>query len=173
MNRKALKRIPLNKLIDLKIDLAFKQLFGNDKNKEITIVFLNAILQKTGRNTIKEVLFINKELSGEHLEDKESRLDIIVRTQDGELINIEMQLSNENDMMKRTLYYWSRLFVDQLSRGKSYHTLLPTITINICNFTFFKTIHYHSTYHLFENQSLQHYDSATLLHTENEAHSIK
>lgn len=65
-----------------------------------------------------------------------------------------MQLSNENDMMKRTLYYWARLFTNQLARGKSYHTLLLTITINICHFTFFTTPHYHSIYHLYENQTL-------------------
>jgi|GEM_PF-4419088 len=36
---KLLKRIPLHRLMDLKIDYAFKQLFGNEKNKQITVVF--------------------------------------------------------------------------------------------------------------------------------------
>ncbi|MGY0692688.1 PD-(D/E)XK nuclease family transposase [Virgibacillus sp. FSP13] len=30
--------------MDLKIDYAFKQLFGNERNKDITVVLLNAIL---------------------------------------------------------------------------------------------------------------------------------
>src|SRR5690625_5540889 len=42
---KLLKRIPLERLMDLKIDYAFKQLFGIEKNKDIAVVFLNAILQ--------------------------------------------------------------------------------------------------------------------------------
>lgn len=156
MNRKALKRIPLDKLMDLKVDYAFKQLFGNEQNKNITVVFLNAILAKTGRNTVKEILFVNQEIGGKHLDDKQSRLDIVVRTQEGDLINVEMQLSNQNDMMKRTLFYWSRLFTDQLQKGKGYHTLLPTITINICDFTLFTdTKSYHSTYHLYEDLSLK------------------
>ena len=63
-----------------------------------------------------------------------------------------MQLSNQNDMMKRTLFYWSRLYIDQLEKGKGYHRLLPTITINICNFTLFTdTKAYHSTYHLYDH----------------------
>ncbi|WP_153060895.1 PD-(D/E)XK nuclease family transposase [Metalysinibacillus jejuensis] len=74
------KRIPLDKLMDLKVDYAFKQLFGSEKNKDITVVFLNAILQKTGRNTIKEVVFMNQKVGGEYLDDKQSRLDIVVRT---------------------------------------------------------------------------------------------
>ena len=159
MNRKALKRIPLHKLFDLKIDFAFKQLFGSEKNKDITIVFLNAILARTGRNTIKEVMFVNQELGGEYLDDKQSRLDIVVRTQENELINVEMQLSNQNDMMKRTIYYWSQLFTSQLLKGKGYQTLLPTITINICNFTLFtESGHYHSTYHIYDDQTLKRLD---------------
>lgn len=39
MKTNVLKRIPLNRLMDLKIDFAFKQLFGQEKNKDITIVF--------------------------------------------------------------------------------------------------------------------------------------
>lgn len=39
MNKRALQRISLSKLFDLKIDFAFKQLFGSERNKHITIVF--------------------------------------------------------------------------------------------------------------------------------------
>ncbi|WP_042470953.1 PD-(D/E)XK nuclease family transposase [Bacillus ndiopicus] len=73
MNKKALRRIPLEKLLDLKIDFAFKQLFGSKRNKQITVVFLNAILQRTGRNNVQEILFINKEFGGEYEEDKQLR----------------------------------------------------------------------------------------------------
>src|SRR5690625_211837 len=58
-NSKLLKRIPLKRLMDLKVDYAFKQLFGNEKNKRITVVFLNAILQKTGRGPIRNISFKN------------------------------------------------------------------------------------------------------------------
>ena len=127
-----------------------------NEDKHITIVFLNAILQRTGRNTIKEVMFANQEVGGEYKEDKQSRLDIVVKTQAGELINVEMQLSNQHDMFKRTLFYWSRLYTGQLQKGNGYHTLLPTITINICDFTLFdETAYYHSTYHLYEDSTLQ------------------
>lgn len=142
--------------MDLKVDYSFKQLFGSEKNKEITIVFLNAILQRTGRDTVKEVMFVNQEVGGEYQDDKQSRLDIVVKTQTGELINVEMQLSKRNDMFKRTVFYWSRLYTAQLQKGKGYRTLLPTITINICNFTIFEDIlHYHSTYHLYEDTVLE------------------
>lgn len=61
MRTKVLKRIPLEKLMDLKVDYAFKQLFGSEKNKEITVGFLIAILQRTGRDRIKDITFSNIE----------------------------------------------------------------------------------------------------------------
>lgn len=155
MSERALRRINIHKLMDLKIDYAFKQFFGSEKNKELTVVFLNAILQRTGHDTVKEITFINKEYDGQYVDDKQSRLDIVVRTQDGNLINIEVQISNDNSMMKRTLFYWARLYNSQLQRGKGYHTLLPTITINICDFTLFNNPYYHSTYHLYEDSTME------------------
>lgn len=103
MSVKTFRKIPLEKFIDLKVDYAFKQLFGTDKNKAITIVFLNALLNRTGRNAIKEVTFISQEFGSEHVDDKQSRLDILVKTQDDLFINVEIQLTNQYDMMKRTL----------------------------------------------------------------------
>lgn len=73
MREKLLKLIPLEKLMDLKVDYAFKQLFGSEKNKEITVVFLNAILQRTGRDIVKDISFTNKEAGGEYEDDKQSR----------------------------------------------------------------------------------------------------
>ncbi|WP_409369122.1 Rpn family recombination-promoting nuclease/putative transposase [Lysinibacillus sp. 38-6] len=156
MESQILSRIPLKNLMDLKIDFAFKRIFGSERNKSLTIGFLNALLQRTGRNTIKEVTFINQEVGGEYKEDKQSRLDIVVKTQNEDYINIEIQLTNKNDMFKRTLYYWSRLYNSQLHRGNGYHTLNPTITINICDFTLFKEhAHFHSIYRLYEKTTLQ------------------
>lgn len=156
MSEKALRRIPLTKLMDLKVDYAFKQMFGSEKNKHITIVFLNSILHRTGRNSIQDVAFMRQEVGGEYKDDKQSRLDIVVRTQDHQMINIEIQLSNQHDMFKRTLFYWAQLYTSQLQKGMGYHKLLPTITINICNFTLFpQTEYYHSTFHLYEDKTLK------------------
>lgn len=113
-------------------------------------------MQKTGRDIVKEVLFINQELGGEYEEDKQSRLDIVVITQSGERINIEMQLANKYNMFKRTMYYWAKLYEGQMKKGDGYESLLPTITINICAFSLFKDMkNYHSTYHLYEDSTLE------------------
>lgn len=127
MSERALRRMKIYELIDLKVDYSFKKMFGSERNKNITIVFLNAILQRTGRNSIKDVFFSKQEVGGEYLRDKQSRLDIVVRTQADEIINIEIQLSNEHDMIKRTLFYWSHLYTKQIKKGEGYNQLVPSI----------------------------------------------
>jgi len=150
-----LKRIPLNRLMDLKVDCAFKQLFGNEKNKDITVVFLNAILQKTGRNRITDISFQNIETGGEYMDDKVSRLDLLVLTDADEWINVEIQFSNEYDMIKRTLYYWARVYADSFQKGMRYNTLRPVIAINIVNFNLIdQTERFHTSYHLYEDEEM-------------------
>lgn len=148
---KTLRKIPLESFVDLKVDYVFKQFFGTEQNKNITVVFLNAILKRTGRNAIKEISFMRQEFGSEHVDDKQSRLDILVKTQDDLFINVEIQLTNKYDMMKRTLYYWSRIYTSQLRKGMGYYKLRPTITINICNFSLFEqTNNYHSLFRLYD-----------------------
>lgn len=103
MKTNVLKRIPLNRLMDLKIDFAFKQLFGQEKNKDITIVFLNAILKRTGSARIRDLSLQNIEAGGEYEEDKQSRLDLLAVTNANEWVNIEIQFTNKYEMIKRSL----------------------------------------------------------------------
>src|SRR5690625_2925524 len=139
--------------MDLKVDYAFKQLFGNEKNKDITVVFLNAILQKTGRNRIKDISFSNTELGGEYLDDKQSRLDLLVVTEAKEWINVEIQFANKYDMIKRSIYYWSGVYRQPFQRRMIYKELRPVIAINILNFNLFdQTERFHTSYHLYEDE---------------------
>ncbi|GAA0319598.1 hypothetical protein GCM10008931_08790 [Oceanobacillus oncorhynchi subsp. oncorhynchi] len=137
--------------MDLKVDYAFKQLFGNEKNKDITVVFLNAILAKSGRSPIQQFYFQNIEIGGEYEEDKKSRLDLLIRTGNKEWVNIEIQINNEYNMIKRSLYYWSRLFSEQLKEGQSYKELYPVISINIMHFNLLdETDAFHNIFRLYE-----------------------
>ncbi|MCJ7840100.1 Rpn family recombination-promoting nuclease/putative transposase [Lederbergia sp. NSJ-179] len=152
-NPELLKRIPLGKLMDLKIDYAFKQLFGSEKNKHLTFVFLNAFLQKAGRGKIKDITFLNTEVGREYADDKLSRVDILVVTEHGERINVEIQFSNKYNMINRSLFYWSRLYTETLKKNMDYDKLRPVISINILNYNIFdQTDRYHTMYHLYEDR---------------------
>lgn len=141
------------RLMDLKIDFAFKQVFGKKGNEEILRAFLNAALKPTEGKEIASVEILNPEIPREHLEDKASVLDIHARTEQGEHVNVEIQLANRFDMEKRTLYYWSRMYSAQMRKGMPYAELAKTVTINILNFRFLKaTDRFHTTFHLHEDR---------------------
>ncbi|PGV04649.1 Rpn family recombination-promoting nuclease/putative transposase, partial [Bacillus cereus] len=121
-------------LVNLRIDFAFKQLFGTSGNEDILIAFLNAILQNSLESPIVSLQLEDPHLHREHEEDKLSILDISATLDTGTKVNVEIQLNNNHDMIKRSLYYWGRLYTSQLQKGMPYSSLHKTITINLLNF---------------------------------------
>src|SRR5690348_10839557 len=65
-------------LVDLRIDYAFKQLFGSKGNERILIEFLNVLLKLPLEKQIREVTLLNTEILKEYAKDKKSILDILV-----------------------------------------------------------------------------------------------
>ncbi|MBU5336774.1 Rpn family recombination-promoting nuclease/putative transposase [Intestinibacter bartlettii] len=135
-------------LLDPKMDFVFKNIFGSEKHPNILISFLNATLKP--KDLITEVDIKNTDLNKGYIEDKFSRLDVKATTSNNEIINIEIQLKNEYNMIKRSLYYWSKLYSEQLNEGEDYSLLKRTICINILNFKYLKTRMFHSVYRMKE-----------------------
>ncbi|WP_199242481.1 Rpn family recombination-promoting nuclease/putative transposase [Desulfosporosinus fructosivorans] len=141
----------MRQLIDLKVDYAFKLIFGKLGNERILIAFLNATLKLPKEDQITTVVLLNTELNKEYKEDKKSLLDIRAVTAEGVQVNIEIQLANQYDMEKRTLFYWAKMYTHQMHEGMAYQELAKTITINILDFNYIKqTRNYHSVFRLFE-----------------------
>jgi len=139
--------------IDPKVDFIFKIIFGNEDNTDILLSFLNSILKLEKQNRLDKIEVLNPFIKRELLEDKTSILDIKAKTIIGELINIEIQLSNKYNMDKRSLYYWSKLYSGQLSVGEDYKQLKKTITINIINFNYLDGKDFHKVFHLKEEST--------------------
>ncbi|MGL5056967.1 MAG: Rpn family recombination-promoting nuclease/putative transposase, partial [Fusobacteriaceae bacterium] len=139
-------------LLDPKMDFIFKKIFGNEQEKSVLLSFLNLALKPV--QAIVDVELRNVEITKESLENKNSRLDIKAVTDTGTIINVEIQLTNKFNMGKRTMYYWSKLYSEQLKEGEDYKMLNKTVCINILNFNYFKeTEHYHSIFKIKETTS--------------------
>ena len=135
-------------LLNPKIDFVFKKIFGSEEHPEILISFLNAVLKP--KKPIVSVEIKNSDLEKENIEDKFSRLDVKALTSNKEIINIEIQLKNEYNMIQRSLYYWSKLYEEQLSEGDRYDKLSRTVCINILDFKYLKNDRFHNGYRLKE-----------------------
>ena len=133
-------------LLPPKMDFVFKRIFGNENHPNVLISFLNAILNPV--DPIKSVILKDTTIEKSHLEDKYSRLDVKAMTNKGEHINIEIQLKDEYNMIKRSLYYWSKLYEGQLENGENYQKLSRTICINLLDFNLLNHDKFHSVYRL-------------------------
>ncbi|MDP4147359.1 MAG: Rpn family recombination-promoting nuclease/putative transposase [Bacillota bacterium] len=94
----------------------------------------------------------NKELTREMIDDKTGILDVRAKTEDGIQLDIEVQLTDQRNMDKRTLFYWGRLFNEGISKEQDYKDLAKVITINILDFNYIKLNKFHSTFHLWEDE---------------------
>ena len=144
----------LPEIVKLKLDIIFKRVFGDKKNKNIIIGFLSDILEIPRKN-IKEVYIDNVELPPEYLGEKFSRLDLKLEVQDvndseNKIINIEMQVNSEPAFKERTLYYWSKMYSEELKSSEEYDSLKKTICINIINFNLFESLEYQSHFQILE-----------------------
>jgi len=138
------------KIVMLKLDVIFKRVFGNDSNKAIIAAFISDLLE-IPRESIKAIYINNVELTPEYLDMKFSRLDLRLDV-DGRIVNIEMQVNRETDFKERTLFYWSKLYSEELRTGEEYGELKQTICINIINFDLFDCEDYHSRFKVLETE---------------------
>ena len=115
-------------------DVAFKFIFGKEERKQITIDFLNTVLHKSLSHEIRDISFRQTEMIPDSDDAKLSRLDIACELDTGELVDVEVQVINYNNMQRRTLFYWARLYLLSLTRGEGYNILRPAITINLLAF---------------------------------------
>ena len=133
-------------------DFIFKKVFGEKGNEDILISFINAVLKRTQQEPIVEVEIVdNKQLTKELILDKTGIIDVRAKTSKGENIDIEVQLTDQGNMDKRTLFYWGKMYLENIKQGQDYTSLEKVITINILDFEFLGTENYQSSFHLWED----------------------
>ena len=130
-------------------DVLFKFIFGKEERKQVTIDFLNAVLDRKGKNAIKDIHFRNSEIIPLFDGDKLTRLDIFCVTEKGERIDVEVQIVNQKNMERRTLFYWAQMYLMSLGSGGLYQDLRPCITINILRYNIFPGTAAHSMYSIY------------------------
>ena len=115
------------------VDYIFKRVFGTEQNKSCLISLLNSLLPID----IKDLNFENTELPKEAKREKGARLDVLATLKTGEKVNIEVQVADDGDVDKRSLFYSSRLYGGQEILGKEYSELVPVYSIFILDFEWF------------------------------------
>lgn len=132
-------------IISAKIDVVFKELFI--RKSSLLKHFISDTLDIPFEN-ILNITLTNPEIPADYADGKLVRLDLSVRLKSPDntesLINVEMQINYQSYFMKRTLFYWSKLYTSELESGETYSKLKKTICINILDFNITEKQNYHT-----------------------------
>ena len=145
-----------------KNDLCFKLIFGDRKHKRLLIHFLNSVVESP--SPIKEIDIEQTELTPDYVSGKWSRLDVLATTEENERINIEVQLNDENNIIPRTLFYWSKVYSQQLQSGVDYCNLKRTISIIISDFKLFDDSRFWHKGHITDDETKERMTNLLELH---------
>lgn len=147
-----------------RVDIAFKKIFGVEENKDLLISLINSIVGR--EDQVSNVTLLNPYNPKNFKTDKLSILDIKATNQDGKRFNIEIQISDEADYDKRALYYWAKIYTEQLKVAEDYSKLSKAIGIHILNFTSIPEVKkYHNVFHITEKETGLLYFKDLELHT--------
>ena len=93
---------------------------------------------------------LNPIFNQQDVTDKYAILDVKAKAVGFGYVNVEIQLTNQKNIHKRSLYYGAKLYEEQLGKGDDYHQLTRIVAINLLDFSFFTSDTYRSCYRLME-----------------------
>ncbi len=114
----------------IRFDWAVKKLLRNKANFGILEGFLSELFGFD----VKVEQILESESNKDDEKDKFNRVDILVRTDENELILVEVQNDPETDYFHRILYGVSKLATEYLKEGEGYGTIKKIISVNILYF---------------------------------------
>ena len=142
-------------------DYMFRAILQKDKQ---VLKALIAALLHLKKESIHDVAITNPIELGAAISDKDFILDIRVNLNNEQLIDLEMQMSNEYNWSERSISYAARSF-DQLNSGEEYKEVLPVHSIGFLNFTLFEDQpDFFATYELRNKKTGHLYSSKFSIH---------
>ena len=135
MEQNKSKEIKKEEILSPMIDVVFQMLFGEVGSEKITQDFLSAILkEKIETISLDQNIVLRRELP----KGKMGIVDVLAKINNNEFCNVEMQMADKKNMIKRMLYYWARQYAKEIGKKEEYKELKRTIVVLIANFEFDK-----------------------------------
>jgi len=141
---------------DVKNDVAFRKIFGNENKKEILISFLNAVLKLEGTKQIAWIEILNPYQLARIAGSKSTILDVRAKDKAGNSYIVEMQVTDKKGLDKRITFYSARGYASQLDASENYYKLKPVIFIGILNFEYMQSSNYLSRHLILDTETYEH-----------------
>lgn len=141
---------------DVKNDIAFRKIFGNDQKTAPLISFLNAALELEGDHQVVSVSLANPYQFPRIAGEKATVLDVRATDQSGRKFVVEMQVADKKGFDKRVQYYTARDYSMQIDSGDDYRLLHPAYFIGILDFPFGSDTDYHTSHLILNKETNEH-----------------
>jgi predicted transposase/invertase (TIGR01784 family) len=115
----------------ISFDYALKRVLRHKANHQILEGFLSELLKR--RIKIRNIL--DSESNRENVDSKQTRVDMLVEDETGELMIIEVQYQHEIDYLLRMLFGVSQNIIDHMIKGQPYKEVKKVYSVNIIYFT--------------------------------------
>ena len=145
------------KFVDIKNDVAFRKIFGNENRKEVLISFLNAVLLLENDQKIISVDILTPYQLPALKGGKVTIVDVKAKDQSNKSYVVEMQVAEVDGFDKRVLYYASKSYSSQIDRGDLYKKLNPTFFIGILDFEVTQNKEYISRHKIMDIETGENY----------------
>lgn len=145
-----------NRYADPTDDFVFKRLFGNKTHPEITIDFLNNILDRKEGYKIKSIRFCDPYIQKRNHEDSYNIFDICCTDESNNSYIVELQKAEQDFFKQRCQFYVASALYNQLEK-RLYYKLMPVILVGIVNFHLFDHDRYLSHELLIDTQDYRCY----------------
>ena len=133
-------------------DYIFHRIFGHVGNEEITKGLIGTIIKQNIKNIkIDETPITEQNIK----DDKIGILDIKARLDNDIVCDVEMQVAKKENIEKRVMFYWSKLYSAEIHKGEDFDVLHKTIVILIANFELDKLKKipkFHTKWHIREEE---------------------
>ncbi|MDR2088604.1 MAG: Rpn family recombination-promoting nuclease/putative transposase [Clostridiales Family XIII bacterium] len=120
-------------LLPPKSDVVFKLLFGDERNADLLIDLLKAVLDLPS-DEYEKIEIVDPHLLREAAGDKLGVLDVKLKTKSGKLIDIEIQVCPSREFKARVAFYVSKMVTEQIGSGDAYDIVKQAIGIVITDF---------------------------------------
>jgi predicted transposase/invertase (TIGR01784 family) len=121
----------LQQFLNPKTDITFKRIFGLQRNADITIGFLNAILELQGDDIITKVVITDPHNHPELEGKRRSVVDVRCTDKKNRQYIIEMQILDQKNFVERCQYYVAKSIADQLDEKQNFKKINPVIFIGV------------------------------------------
>lgn len=118
------------KYVNPMIDVAFKYLFGTEKNKHL----LKGLLENVFKRKINDIIYDNTVQIGDTLESRSACFDVVCKSVDGPDFIVECQVRTQAFFAQRAIFYSSRAIANQAPKGDWDYNFRPVYFLGLVDF---------------------------------------